>query len=277
MTLAEEMAMHSRCLARSLMAGLMLAAVSTGQAIRAETMEWTIAGEKREAVVLPPSRTSDAGAPVILVFHGHGGTMRAMERKGFQDLWPEAIVVCPQGLPTVTGSDPEGKRPGWQQRPGDPRDRDLKFVDAILKTLREKYQVDDRRIYATGHSNGGGLTYLLWARRGQVFAAIAPVATMSGALLGAEDIKPLPVLHIAGRNDRLVPFDGQERVMEVARKLDGCAPEGEAWASAGDLVGTVYPSRGGTPVVWVVHPGTHRYPDRAPELIVRFFKEHARQ
>ena len=59
-------------------------------------------------------------------------------------------------------------------------DRDLKFVDAILKTLREKYKVDDRRIFATGHSNGGGFTYLLWAARGKELAAIAPVAAGAG-------------------------------------------------------------------------------------------------
>src|SRR5262245_12773728 len=100
--------------------------------------EWTVEGEKRQAIVIPPSKSNKSGDPVLLVFHGHGGTMQSMERKGFQSLWPEAIVVCPQGLPTPSRRDPEGKQSGWQMKPGDDN-RDLKFVDAILKTLRQKY------------------------------------------------------------------------------------------------------------------------------------------
>ena len=46
----------------------------------------------------------------------------------------------------------------------------------MLTTLKKDYRVDEKRIYATGHSNGGGFTYLLWAARGDVFAAVAPCA-----------------------------------------------------------------------------------------------------
>jgi polyhydroxybutyrate depolymerase len=54
--------------------------------------------------------------------------------------------------------DVEGKYPGWQQTPGQLGDRDLKFFDTVLGAIREKYPVDDRRIYATGFSNGGFFT-----------------------------------------------------------------------------------------------------------------------
>ena len=46
----------------------------------------------------------------------------------------------------------------------------------MLARLKTDYKVDDKRIYSTGHSNGGGFTYLLWAARGDVFAAFAPSA-----------------------------------------------------------------------------------------------------
>ena len=45
-----------------------------------------------------------------------------------------------------------------------------------LASLRHTYNIDDDRIYATGFSNGGMFTYLLWAKRPNVFAAFAPVA-----------------------------------------------------------------------------------------------------
>ncbi len=52
--------------------------------------------------------------------------------------WPEAIVVYMQGLNTPGAlTDPDGKRPGWQKTFGDQGDRDLKFFDAVLATLRK--------------------------------------------------------------------------------------------------------------------------------------------
>ena len=240
-------------------------------------MDWTIDGQKREAIVIAPTKKSDH-VPVVLVFHGHGGTMRAMERKGFHKHWPEAIVVCPQGLPTATPRDPEGKRSGWQTKPGSNKDRDLLFVDAILKTLRDKHKIDDKRIYATGHSNGGGFTYLLWTARGKELAAVAPSSSGgAGLVLKAKALEPLPVLHLAGEKDEIVLFENQKRTMEVVRKQLGCDATGKEWAKSGDLVGTLYASKDGPPFVTLIHPGTHRYPDEATELIVKFFKEHARR
>ena len=88
--------------------------------------------------------------PVVFAFHGHGGSMQNAARSfGFHTLWPEAVVVYPQGLNTPDRlTDPEGKKPGWQSAAGDQGDRDLKFFDAVLKNLRQDYKVDSRRIYA---------------------------------------------------------------------------------------------------------------------------------
>lgn len=247
------------------------------QAPPAKATEWTVEGEKREALVFAPTKKAEGPAPLVLDFHGHGGTMRNTARSGFPTLWPEAIVVCPQGLPTVTPNDPDGTRSGWQPRLGANKDRDLKFVDAMLKTLREKHAVDDRRVYSTGHSNGGGFTYLLWANRGKEFAAIAPSSAGIAGLRLAKDLKPLPILHLAGEADKIVPYENQQRTIAAVKQVNGCAAAGEPWAKAGKLVGTQYPSKAGTPLVTLVHPGTHKYPDEAPELIVKFFKEHAKK
>lgn len=237
----------------------------------ATPMTWTIGGVTREAIVFLPESAHEKPTPVILVFHGHGGSMNRMVKLGYQNLWPEAIIMCPQGLPSVTGNDPEGMQSGWQQKSGDSGDRDLDFVDAMLTTVRDKYKVDNSRVFATGHSNGGGFTYLLGAARPQDFAAIAPSA--AGARGFREARNPVPVLHIAGRNDETVPFAKQLQTVEKIRKFNGCEPDGKPWAMAGDLVGTLYPSKVGAPVVWAEHPGAHKNPDTAPELIIRFFKE----
>jgi polyhydroxybutyrate depolymerase len=108
--------------------------------------------------------------------------------------------------------------------------------------------------------------------RGEVFAAMAPSAAAPG-LGWSERLRPKPALHVAGTNDEVVTFAVQERAMSVVRKLNGCAAEGTAWAQAGPITGTLYPSQTGTPLVSLIYPGTHRYPAEASGLIVKFFKE----
>jgi polyhydroxybutyrate depolymerase len=226
---------------------------------------------------MPPKADKEA-CPVVFAFHGHGGTMKnTAEKFAIHMHWPEAICVYPQGLKTVTKNDPEGLRPGWQNAPGLHGDRDLKFFDAMMKTLKADYQVDAKRVYVTGHSNGGGFTYALWAARGDVFAAVAPSAAGSVGLRFAKDQKPLPCLHVAGEKDTTVPFENQKRTMDAVKKLNGCADEGKAWEKAGPLVGTLYPSKGGTPFVALIHPGAHAFPPDAPKLIVKFFQDHAKK
>ncbi len=237
-------------------------------------MTWTILGEQREALVYLPQKKSKGGAPVVFGFHGHGGTARNAARSfGFQRIWPEALVVYMQGLPTPGPlTDPEGKRNGWQHEADEKMGRDLKFFDAVLKTLREKHAIDENRIYATGHSNGGGFTYLLWANRPGVFAAIAPSSAGSRSLR-TKTPEPVPVMHLAGRQNPLVKFAWQELTMQRVRKINRCQEGSKTWAQNG----TLYPSETGAPFVSYIHDGTHKYPAEGPALIVRFFKEHVKR
>lgn len=230
---------------------------------------WTVGPITREALVFLPESTSSP-APVVFAFHGHGGGMKqAAQSLAIHKHWPEALVVYMQGLPTPGRlTDPEGKRAGWQHTVGEQQDRDLKFFDAVLKTLQADYRIDTQRIYATGHSNGGGFTYLLWATRGETFAAVAPSAAVGMRQL--RSLKPKPVMHLAGETDDLVKFAWQRAMLDRVRTLNGCASEGKP---AGKHQ-TLYPSKIGTPVVEYIHPGGHKYPAEASPAIVAFFKEH---
>ena len=232
--------------------------------------EWTVDGVAREALVSIPAPAATAPAPVVFIFHGHGGTMRNISRRfGMHELWPEAIVVCPQGLNTAGRlSDPEGRKPGWQMQPGQEKDRDLLFVDAVLASLRQEYKVDDSRIFATGHSNGGGFTYLLWAERGSVLAAVAPSGAAAASREVGGKLTPKPALHVAGENDPLVKYAWQKVIMERIRRMNESS-EGEPW---GPEFCTMYPSKVGAPFVSFIHPGGHEIPDGAPAAIAKFFK-----
>ncbi|MBL9131581.1 MAG: hypothetical protein JNG86_10300 [Verrucomicrobiaceae bacterium] len=234
-------------------------------------LELTVDGLKREGFVYAPASAKEKPAPVVFCFHGHGGTARnAGKTFAMRQHWPEAISVYLQGLNTPGRlTDPEGKKPGWQHSAGDQGDRDLHFFDAVLAKLKTDYKVDAKRVFSTGHSNGGGFTYLLWLTRPEVFTAMAPSAAAARAAQGG--LKPKPAMHIAGTADPLVKYDWQKVMIDLVKKTNGCAAEGTPWAK--DC--TLYPSPGGTPFVAFIHNGTHKFPDEAPALIARFFKEQA--
>ena len=248
---------------------MILAALLFAQAPAPATRTWDVDGVQREALVHVPAKMSDAKLPLVFDFHGHGGTARNAARSHhIHETWPEALVVYMQGQNTPGKlTDPDGKKPGWQSGPGDQKDRDLHFFDAVLASMKKDNAIDDRRIFATGHSNGGAFTYLLWAKRGDVFAAFAPVAAAAGPYFA--DARPKPLFHAASEKDPLVPFALQERTLDRVKKLDGCDAKGEEWAK-GCLR---YPSKSGDSVVIYLHDDGHRYPEPAPALIVKFFQE----
>ena len=256
--------------------GMLAAAIClavTGS-LHAQAMNFTIDGVRRQAFVLAPASASRSAErlPLLFAFHGHGGTMiQTAAQMLFDRVWPEAIVVYMQGLPTKTGGDPDGDQPGWQQEPGQSGDRDLKFFDAVLAAVRKALPVDDNRVYATGFSNGGMFTYLLWGARPKTFAALAVVAAEK--FPGVHLTVPIPFLQIAGRQDTNVPFQQQFESIAAAREVDGSG----AGHSCGEDC-TAYDSRLGAPVITYIDPaGQHVYPHFASETIVDFLKQHSRE
>lgn len=267
-----------RSLVRPLVAAMAwagLAAVATAQAdvTRLAPRTWTIDGIERSALVALPASAPTAAqpAPLVFVFHGHGGRS-ANAARGFRlhELLPDAVVVYPQGVPTPGRlTDPEGKRSGWQAAVGDHGDRDLRFVDAMLATLRAELPVDGRRVHATGHSNGGGFTYLLYAARSADFASFAPSA--AGGVRHLRDGQPIPrpLLHLAGRNDQLVRFDAQQRNVD-ALIADVGADAGAPWDAVPGA--TVHRGKAGELVATWLHDGGHEFPAAAAPAIAAFFR-----
>lgn len=241
--------------------------------------EWSVDGVAREAMVYVPASAKTNAAPVVFVFHGHGGGMRLTERGwSIHKVWPEAIVVYPQGLNTPGKlTDPEGKKTGWQSAMGLQGDRDLKFFDVMLASLKSDYKVDTKRIFATGHSNGGAFTYLLWQARGDVFAAFAPSAAPATFLAEGkavtDKLKPKPFLHFGAENDPLVKFAWQKATIDKLKEFNQCG-EGKSWMD--EKGATIYASKVGAPVVTYIHNGEHKFPSNAPALMVKFFKEYGK-
>ena len=228
----------------------------------AQVMRWQVDGATRQAIVHAPASPGAEGSPLVLSFHGFGDNAQNFQYTNLHVAWPDAIVVYFQGLPTRRGL------PGWRVEPGG-GNRDLALVDAALASLRETYDVDDDRIYATGYSNGGMFTYLLWAERPGVFAAYAPVAARLRP--SVRPTEPRPVFHVAGESDRVVRFSDQEAAIAVAIDVNGVD------AATGCGAGcTVYGADTAAPVMTWIHPGAHVYPRGTSERIASFLREHSR-
>ncbi|MDF7809356.1 hypothetical protein P4E94_18070 [Pontiellaceae bacterium B12219] len=233
-----------------------------------EERNWNVNGTNRQALVHMPEH--EQPVPLVFVFHGHGGNMQNGARSfRIHELWPEAAVVYMQGLPTAGQlTDPEGKKNGWNSDPSDASNRDLDFFDAVYASFESR--IDTNRVFSTGHSNGGGFTYCLWAARGDQLTAVAPSAAVSARSVNL--LKPKPVLHVADTKDPLVKYDWQERMIHALKKINNCSAEGIPWHSDDELIGTLYPSASGTPLLTLISPGTHKFPNEAPALIVQFFQ-----
>ncbi len=231
-------------------------------------------GVKREAIVIPGSKVApEAGSPLIFAFHGHGGTARnSQNRFELHKHWPEAIVVYMQGLPGVPGiRDPEGNRAGWQKNPGELNDRDVKFFDAMLKEIKEKHKIDDKRIYAMGHSNGSRFVCVLWKMRGETFAAVSTSGGQGGLML--RDAKPLPLLAIAGQKDPLVPFTGQRLSIDMlvrGYQIDKSKSKKEGLLEL--MLG-----KDGVELVTMFHPGGHEWTKEMNPEIIKFFKRQVKK
>jgi polyhydroxybutyrate depolymerase len=232
------------------------------------TQTWVVDGVTRSALVTAP-KTAAGKAPLVLVFHGHGGSSANAARTfRTHELWPDAVVIYPQGFPTVGAvTDPEGRLPGWQQKAGDNGDRDLHLVDAMLAWALDHYAIDRTRVFAAGHSNGGSMVYLLWSARGDRFAAFAPSSSVFrlDAMAGA---KPKPVFIVSGRADPLVPFAAQQLSLRGVLRLNQAAADAQPWSGDAQM----HRSSIGADVVAYIHPGGHPMPEDAGALIVKFFK-----
>jgi polyhydroxybutyrate depolymerase len=172
----------------------------------------TVDGRERSYLVhIPPQYDPNKPTPVVLIFHGAGmNAAMTVPFTGMSEKSDEAgfIAVYPNG----TGIDPfltlnaGGRRGELAEHSAD----DVKYVAHLLDDLVHVVNVDQKRVFATGMSNGGMMCYRLAAELSDRIAAIAPVAgTM--AIDEAKPKRPVSVLHFHGTADALVPVDGPGR------------------------------------------------------------------
>lgn len=184
------------------------------------TLEGSIRHQERDRtyrLLLPRGHDRTKAVPLVLALHGGGGTAKGLDASTHRQFAREAarrgwIVVFPQGVAK-----------GWNdgRRLTSLRDRqrrgvdDVGFLSALIDHLRATYGIDATRVYATGISNGGFMSYRLGLELSAKVAAIAPVtANLQKTHDGKKPAHPVGLLVINGTADPLVPYQGgQVRVL----------------------------------------------------------------
>ena len=232
-------------------------------------------------VVQPSPVVPGERLPLLIFLHGLGGSgtqlfrFLDLERFGRQQ---RVIVIAPDGTRDRSG------RPFWNAGPaccnidGVAVD-DVARLGALIDQWRARPDVDPRRVYVAGFSNGGFMAHRLACAIGERLAA---VASISGA--GPEPDEDCPgaataigVLEVHGDNDGVVsdrggrvfdeptlsPYPSARAAMAGWARRMGCRAHPDETATA--LHGTARfrgCARGGVEL-WTIHGGDHRLPSGA--------------
>jgi polyhydroxybutyrate depolymerase len=236
------------------------------------TRSLSYGGEERTYVLhIPSAYDPSLATPLVLIFHGFGLNAEEMIRiTGFNaqaDL-SGFVAVYPNGT---------GRKPSWNG--GDccgeaaaAKVDDVGFVRALIEDLSKSVNVDHKRIYAAGFSNGAMMAYRLACELSDQVAAIAPVGATQ-AVQTCQAGRPVSVLHFHGTNDQLNPYEGGygpggvvsfapvKDTIQFWVKQNGCPVQAQA-KEAGNIVNERYsPCAQDTAVeLYTIVGGGHAWP-----------------
>lgn len=157
---------------------------------------------------VPSLPLSNEPIPLVFCFHGYGGNNNSiMLYSSFNYIADTAsfIVVYPQGLPLQGTS--HWNVGGWTTNS---TVDDVGFVRTLLDTISNEYNIDSNRVYSTGMSNGGYMSFLLAC---QLSDKITAIASVTGSMTPqtysqCNPQRPVPILQIHGTDDQVVPYLG---------------------------------------------------------------------
>lgn len=246
--------------------------------------------ERTYLVHVPESYDGGKAVPVVLVLHGGATNAQSMARfsglnakadkEGFLAVYPNGTGPIPRVL-TWNG----GNCCGYSVRN---KVDDVKFIRAVLDDLAQAANVDARRIFATGMSNGAIMAYRLADELSDRIAAIAPVSGAMGSD-APKPKRPVPVLHFHGTEDKFAPFAGGrgersvtdtnhfsvQQTIDTWVKLNGCPAEPkveklpDTHEDGTTVTRAVYgPGKDGSEVILVtIEGGGHTWPGRPSRLV----------
>ncbi len=163
--------------------------------------------EREYILYVPESYEPGTSAPLVYNFHGYGSTAyQQMIYGDFRKIADTAgfLVVHPMGTKDIFGITHWNV--GWGLSTVD----DVGFTRALLDSLSLDYSINHKRVFCTGMSNGGFMSYLLACELSNRFAAMASVTGTMNKDQPDECTPqhPMPVMEIHGTADNIVPYYG---------------------------------------------------------------------
>ena len=156
-----------------------------------DTFTLTVGGKSRSVLVHAPAGIA-AGKPLVISLHGMNQSADYQQSTtnwdGVADT-AKFVVAYPQSDGTTW--DISGNT-------------DLNFIKAIIADMSTRYSIDLSRVYLSGFSMGGMLTYHAMNNIDNVFAAFGPVSGYMSTVTTSS--RPVPLLHIHGTSDKIVPY-----------------------------------------------------------------------
>ena len=164
-------------------------------------------------IPIPASYDKANPIPLLIVLHGGGGTgegMVKLTQEGFNRLsYKEGfIVVYPDGIEKHWNDG----RENMSYRAYREKIDDVGFISALIDHLAKEYNIDIKRVYVTGISNGAIMSFRLGCELSEKIAAIALVAGSMPENMHSQcsPSTSLSVLIISNTSDPLVPWGGGE-------------------------------------------------------------------
>lgn len=201
----------------ALPAAIVAASAAKYHADQADGESLMAMGKRTYSLHVPASY--DPAKPTALVLSFHGASLWGAGQRSLST-WDavadrEGIIVA---YPSARGS--RGLR-AWMVRkpykvlvPGS-RDSvelvsvDVHYVRALIDELKARYNIDERRVYADGLSNGGGMAWLLSCVLSDRIAAVGLVgAAYTIPTEWCATREPVPAIMLHGTLDRQTQYDG---------------------------------------------------------------------
>lgn len=181
--------------------------------------------QEREYHLFVPAGDTKKERPLVVVLHGGGGNpQNVADTTGFSELAAKEgfLVAYPAGMGRIPTWN-AGKCCGYAQRRNID---DVGFIEKMVAEIKTKHAIDSTRVYATGMSNGGMMSYRLGCELSSLFAAIAPVAGAMNVFSCQPDGRP-SVFAVHALDDKHVLYNGGVSQQGV-RAMAGKKPESDA-------------------------------------------------
>ncbi len=174
---------------------------------------------------VPPQIDNKTSVPLVIVLHGGGGSAENIENvTGFSSEADKEgfIVVYPEGVDGTWNS-------GYCCGSGlNMQVDDVGFILKIIGDIESSHNIDKKRIYATGFSNGAMMSYTLASNASNIFAAVAPVSgSIGGQAMNNSSLylPPMPsqavsVIAFHGTADQNILYNGGHGNKTTGTRID---------------------------------------------------------